>query len=39
MDDPYSGVNEFYERLTEFVDNEKNFNNSNKVVLLFRLAL
>tara|TARA_R100001594_G_scaffold110904_1_gene145657 strand:+ start:263 stop:535 length:273 start_codon:yes stop_codon:yes gene_type:complete len=39
MDNPYEGVNEFYERLTEFVDNEKKFNNSNKVVLLFRLAL
>ena len=25
MDNPYEGVNEFYERLTEFVDNEKKF--------------
>jgi|TARA_R110000796_G_scaffold179849_1_gene296420 hypothetical protein len=36
---PYEGVNEFYEKLTDFVNGEKKFNNSNKVVLLFRLAL
>tara|TARA_R100000935_G_scaffold52579_1_gene79835 strand:- start:116 stop:391 length:276 start_codon:yes stop_codon:yes gene_type:complete len=39
LDNPYEGVSEFYDRLTEFVENEKKFNNSNKVVLLFRLAL
>ena len=39
MDDPYTGVNEFYERWTELVDKEKNINNSNKVEILFRLAL
>ena len=38
-DNPYSGINEFYNKLTEFVDNERGFNNSNKIVLLFRLAL
>jgi hypothetical protein len=35
----YEGVNEFYNKLKDFVVNEKKYNNSNKVVLLFRLAL
>ena len=38
-DNPYEGINEFYNKLTEFVESEKKYNNSNKVVLLFRLAL
>ena len=38
-DNPYDGVNEFYYKLTKFVESEKKYNNSNKVVLLFRLAL
>ena len=38
-DNPYEGVNEFYDKLTEFVESEKKCNNSNKIVLLFRLAL
>tara|TARA_R110000764_G_scaffold95759_2_gene179643 strand:- start:245 stop:520 length:276 start_codon:yes stop_codon:yes gene_type:complete len=38
-DKSYEGISDFYDSLTEFVDNEKNFNNNNKVVLLFRLAL
>ncbi|MDB9972125.1 hypothetical protein OAE09_05655 [Alphaproteobacteria bacterium] len=38
-DNPYEGVHEFYDKLTEFVESEKQYNNSNKVVLLFRLAL
>ena len=38
-DNPYEGVNEFYDELTKFVESEKKCNNSNKIVLLFRLAL
>jgi|TARA_R110000787_G_scaffold10531_2_gene35688 hypothetical protein len=39
VENPYEGVNEFYDKLSDFVANEKKYNNSNKVVLLFRLAL
>ena len=38
-EDKYEGINDFYSKLFNFVNSEKHYSNSNKVVLLFRAAL